>query len=372
MFDILSTFRLLNVHLVCDSAMIQQKTQINGKRILLTGGSGFLGRAIIAEILNETSPLYTKELTVFDLKPPEGIAEDRVIYVKGDVRDAKRLKEVCRGMDAVIHSAAVVDWGNRTETEIMEVNFGGTKNVIEACRFNGVKALLYTSSLDVLFDGRELVDVDEDTPYPELHSSYYCTTKYLAEKMVLESNCDILKTCALRPADIYGGGDPFHIGSLIGMAKGGFYVRLGDGEAKSQHVYVGNIAYAHVMAVKALLEDKSKVAGNPYFITDGPGSNFFNFFDNIVLETGCRIWPRNLWLPRRFAYVIGSVSEFIALILRPIIKYTPKMSRFAVLYTCTNFTFSSDRAKSDFGFVPKYNMEEAMERTVEYYRKAVP
>ena len=349
--------------------MITQKTQINGKHILLTGGSGFLGRAIIAEMLNETSPLKIQELTVYDLKPLEGISEDRVIYSKGDVRDADRLKEVCRGMDAVIHTAAIVDWGNRSEAEIMEVNFGGTKNVIEACRFNGVKAMLYTSSLDVLFDGRELVDVDEDTPYPEKHSSYYCTTKYLAEKRVLESNSDILKTCALRPADIFGEGDPFHIGSLIGMAKGGFYIRLGDGKTKSQHVYVRNIAYAHVLAAKALLEGNKKVAGNPYFVTDSPGSNFFTFFDHIVLEAGYRIWPGNLWLPRRFAYVIGSISEFIALILRPIIKYTPKMSRFAVLYTCTNYTFNAERAKADFGFVPKYNREEAMERTVGFYRK---
>ena len=44
------------------------------------------------------------------------------------------------------------------------------------------------------------------------------------------------------------------------------------------------------------------------------------------------------------------------------------MSRFAVTYTCTDYTFRSDKAKKDFGFVPKYNRKEAFDRTVEYFR----
>jgi nucleoside-diphosphate-sugar epimerase len=62
------------------------------------------------------------------------------------------------------------------------------------------------------------------------------------------------------------------------------------------------------------------------------------------------------------------LSEFIAFILRPIKHYNPKFSRFAVVYTCTDFTFSSDRAKKDFGFEPKYSVEEAIERTAEHYK----
>ena len=151
------------------------------------------------------------------------------------------------------------------------------------------------------------------------------------------------------------------------MAKGGFYIRLGDGKAKSQHVYVRNIAHAHVLAAHALMNDNEAVCGQTYLITDGPGSNFFKFFDGIVEGAGYRIWPKNLWLPRSFAMFLGAISEGIAFLVRPIKQYTPKLSRFAVTYTCTEFTFSSEKAKRDFGFIPKYSEKEAFERTVKYY-----
>jgi 2-alkyl-3-oxoalkanoate reductase len=121
------------------------------------------------------------------------------------------------------------------------------------------------------------------------------------------------------------------------------------------------------MLASAMLSNKP-VYGNAYFITDGPGSNFFHFFDSIIEKAGYRIWPKNLWLPYHFAMAIGTFSEFIAMIMRPFKKYSPKMSRFAVIYTCTDFTFNSEKAKRDFGFVPKYSAGEAFERTVDFYR----
>jgi nucleoside-diphosphate-sugar epimerase len=134
-------------------------------------------------------------------------------------------------------------------------------------------------------------------------------------------------------------------------------------------VYVGNIAYAHILAAHALLAKNNAIAGNAYFITDGPGSNFFSFYDRIIEEAGYRIWPKNLWLPRGFAMMLGILSETLAILVRPFKKYTPKMSRFAVTYTSTDFTFNSNKARRDFGFVPKYSVDEAFERTVRYYRE---
>ena len=130
-----------------------------------------------------------------------------------------------------------------------------------------------------------------------------------------------------------------------------------------------NIAYAHILAAFAVLNGNTSVAGQAYLITDAPGVNFFKFFDRIVEGAGYKIWPKNLWLPRSFAMFIGAISEGIAFIVRPVKQYTPKMSRFAVTYTCTDFTFNSEKAKRDFGFVPKFSEGEAFEKTVRFYRK---
>jgi nucleoside-diphosphate-sugar epimerase len=341
----------------------------SGYNILLTGGSGFLGTALIRELLDETSPIPVRELRILDLQSLKDQMDPRITFIRGDVTDRDILLEACRQMDLVIHSAAVVDWGTRSKRQVLAVNYTGTLNVIEACRSCGVKQLVYTSSLDVLFDGKPLVDVDELTPYPTKHSTSYCVSKYLAETKVLEANREGLRTCVIRPADIYGEGDPYHIGSLIQMARKGFYVRLGNGKSRCQHAYVGNVAHAHVLAGGSLLNGNTSTPGRAYFITDGPPSNFFTFFDTFVEAAGYSIRPRNAWLPRWFAFSLGCISESVAFLLRPIHRYAPKMSRFAVTYTCTDYTFGSERAEKDFGFKPKYSRQEAFDRTVAYFRR---
>jgi nucleoside-diphosphate-sugar epimerase len=338
--------------------------------IILTGGSGFLGSFIIRELIGESSPIPVNRLIILDLKPLDIRFDDsRIMFVQGDVRDRDLLIQVCKDMDLVIHSAAIVDWGTKSNEEVMEVNHGGTLNILEACRVNHVKALVYTSSLDVLFNGEPLVNVDENKPYPKKFSTSYCESKYLAELSVIEANSPGLSTCSLRPSDIYGERDPYHLGPLIAMAGNGFYVRLGKGTAKCQHVYAGNAAHAHLLAAGALLDGNPEIKGQSYFITDAPGTNFFTFFDRIVEAAGYRIRPKNLWLPRWFAFSLGVISEFIAFLIRPLKHYTPKMSRFAVTYTCTDYTFTSEKAGKDFNFVPKYSNEEAFDRTVRFFKK---
>jgi len=69
-------------------------------------------------------------------------------------------------------------------------------------------------------------------------------------------------------------------------------VRLGNGKARCQHIYVGNIAYSHLQAADALMNgSEHKVGGQVYFMTDAPGSNFFKFFDQVVVGAGYRIRP---------------------------------------------------------------------------------
>lgn len=337
--------------------------------ILITGGAGFLGKFIVEELLDPSSPVQPGEIRVFDLQPVLSPLSDKVSYINGDVTDLVTLTKAIAGVDVVIHSAAIIDWGVKDESEVLRINVGGTENVIKACKENGTPNLILTSSLDSVYTGSPLVDIDEAQPYPTNFATSYCKSKTLAEQLVKAANGHLLKTCILRPADIYGEGDPYHIDPLIDMAESGFYVRLGNGQARCQHVYVGNMAYAHVLAADALLKRNRAVEGSAYFITDSAPSNFFTFFDQVVLKAGYRIKPKNLWIPKGLAYVIASFAELGTWLVRPIKKVDLKFSRFAVSYTCNDFTFTADKAKRDFGFMPKYSGEEAMKRTARYYQK---
>ncbi len=351
--------------------MDQNKENASDKNhvILVTGGSGFLGKAIVNELLDPGSAIKVKEIRVLDIKAFEGKYKENVRFYLGDIQNYEDVNEACKGVDLVIHSAAIIDWGTKDEKEVLSINFGGTENVVRACYENKINNLIYTSSLDAVYTAKALVNIDESQEYPEEYITSYCESKVLSEKLILASNGPELKTCVLRPSDIYGEADPYHIDPLIDMAKSGFYIRLGNGKSKCQHVYVGNMAHAHVLAGSALLQNNANILGKVYFITDGPGANFFSFFDQIVLEAGHKIWPKNLWLARWLAYPLASLTEFGALLIRPIKRVDVKFSRFAVAYTCTDFTYTSERAKNDFNFIPKYSIEEGIKRTAHYYKK---
>lgn len=336
-------------------------------KILITGGAGFLGSRIVQELLCDETILETEKIVVFDIQDFKGNQDPQIEFIKGDIRNYALLEKLCQEIDIIIHCAAIIDWGTRTREEVLSVNLGGTQNVIKACKQFGIQSLVYTSSLDAIFSGKPLIDIDEQQPYPDTYHTVYCESKVLGELEVLNASSSNLKTCILRPSDIYGEADPYHMGALIEMAKNGFYVRLGDGSSKCQHVYVGNMAHAHVLAAKALWAKNKNVNKQIYLITDGQAENFFKFFDQIVIGAGYKIFPKNLWLPYWLAYSMGAISEFFALIWRPIKHYNPKFSRFAVVYTCQDFTFSSKKAIDELHFKPKYNRKQAVKNTSQFY-----
>jgi cholest-5-ene-3beta,7alpha-diol 3beta-dehydrogenase len=334
---------------------------------LITGGEGFLGKAIVEELLIDRESEKLSEIRMLDIQHPQSDRKDQVTFIQGDIRDKALLADVCKGVDIVIHTAAVIDWGTKTEQEVLDINTGGTENLIHACLDNKVPYFIYTSSLDAIFNGKSMENIDESVAYPDKPVNAYCKSKQLAEELVRHANGKKLKTCILRPADIYGEGDPYHIGSLINMARDGFYVRLGNGKSVCQHVYVRNMAHAHLQVAKAFINKIRNVEGETYFITDGPAHNFFKFYEQVIAGVGYRIWPKNFWLPFWLAYTIGSIVEFTAWLINPIKKFHPKFSRFAVIYTCSNFTFNAEKAKRAFGYQPKYSVEEALHRTRKFY-----
>jgi len=306
---------------------------------------------------------------VYDRYPPPETIADLVDYVAGDVRSETDVAAAVAGVDIVFHTAAVVDWGTKSPAEVRAVNVGGAEAVLQACKRSGVRVLVLTSSLDATFSGRELRNVDEDLPYPRRHPNMYCRSKMEAEELINAADSPELHTCSLRPADIYGPGDPYHIPPLLEMVRKGFYVRIGNGSAVSQHVYVGNVALAHIQAAAAFLDGKLRHGGRSYFITDGEPANFFAFFDHIIKTAGFTIRPKNFRIPFLPFFLLGALVELVTLPVRAVLKRAPRVSRFAAIYTCTTYTFDSLRAAEDFGYSPRYTEAEGVAETAAYYRK---
>jgi nucleoside-diphosphate-sugar epimerase len=334
--------------------------------VLVTGGAGFLGRAILRE-LAKAPPA---EVRVFDLRAPDSRELPAVTSQIGDIRDVDGLREACRGVDVVLHAASQIDWGHMPPDRLAEVNVGGTENVLRACREAGVRALLYTSSMDAVCGTVPVVQADETLPYPRRFTNEYAHTKALAEQAVIRANGSELRTCALRPCGIFGEGDPYHVANVLRVVKAGnLPFRIGDGRAAFEHVYVGNVAHAHVLAMRALVEPESRLAGEIYFITDDtPAVNFFDFMEPILNELGYALPPKSRSAPYPLMFALGALLEGFAVACRPVVRFAPTLTRSSVRFVGHDHTFVGDKARRHFDYTPIYSESEAIKRTVDWFR----
>ena len=157
-----------------------------GSRVLVTGGAGFIGSHVVAELLRSG----LKQVVVYDnltrgkisnLKEFLDNSRCQIFPDGGDIRDTDVLKRAMEGIDGVVHLAAM--WLLHCKDyprTAFDVNIGGTFNVLEACVQSGVKRLVYSSSASVYGDAVE-VPMTEDHPFN--NRNFYGATKIAGEAM---------------------------------------------------------------------------------------------------------------------------------------------------------------------------------------------
>ena len=205
---------------------------LNGKRILVTGSSGFIGRNLVAE-------LKRHNVEVITLTDPEG---HRI-----DVRDWQKIQEIT-DIDIVYHLAAkmYVPFSFENPRETYEVNALGILNILELCRLANVEKIIFASSY--VYGQPQYLPIDEKHP---LHSTNpYAKSKILGEELCRAYNTDFgVKCIILRPFNIYGPGQDknFLISSIIAQFRTG-KIELKDPEPKRDFVYISDILDAYIKA----------------------------------------------------------------------------------------------------------------------------
>ena len=335
-------------------------------RVLLTGGAGFLGQRIVTE-LRELAATRGREVRIRSLDLlPCGQADESIV---GDITDAGVVNESAQDIDIILHVAALIDWGNTPHSKLFEVNYDGTLHVLDAARKNGVRAVVFTSTMDVVMDGGPLVDINEDHPYPSRYLDAYSESKSLAEQAVLAANGPSLRTVALRACGLYGEADPYHMDSVLTAARDGkLTFRLGSADTVFEHVYVGNVAYAHALAAFAMLEETPPaLLGNKYFVMDQPTDNFFEFMRKFVERLGYDFPPPSRTIPAPVAMLAGRASEAFAKLVQPVWKLRPTLTRSSVTVLVNSISVKSTRLSDDLGYQPRFTPEEAFDRVLGYY-----
>ena len=329
--------------------MIQSELKIKQKKILVTGGGGFLGKAIVRQLLAKGH-----QITSFSRNFHPQLDTLGVKQLCGDLANAGAVKDAVRGKDVVFHVAAKAGvWG--AFKDYYRPNVTGTGNVITACQSCRVPTLIYTSSPSVVFDGTDMQGVDESVPYPVRHRTPYPQTKAMAEQRVIAAAGKDFKTIVLRPHLIWGPEDNHLVPRIIARAKS--LRQVGDGTNRVDTIYIDNAARAHVLAMQAL-EKNPSISGRVYFISDDGPIPLWEMVNRILAAGGCA--PVTRRISPRTAYAIGTVLEWIYRAFG--LSGEPKMTRFVARELATAHWFDISAAKRDFGYTATISIDEGMRR----------
>ena len=328
---------------------------------LVTGGAGYLGRHLVAELLRRGH-----RVRAFDLAPIP-YTHDRLDVMVGDVTDGEAVRKACEGIETVFHTAAVLDFrrfpGRAGWKRSRAVNVGGVENVIRACREAGVRRLVHTSTNNVTLEG-PVVEGDETWPYAQRPKDPYTATKIEGERRALGANGEDLLTCAIRPGGIYGPGEPLMLPRLVGeCARGRFVATIGDGSAISDNTYIENLVDAHIEAARHLTPG-SPLCGQAYFVTDGEPVNYFEFFRPFVEALGLAFPTRKL--PAAPLRVVFWCWELLRRVL-PL--PAPPLTLLELRKIVVPHYSSIAKARRDFGWTPKVSPEDAVLRCLPYVIK---
>ncbi len=336
----------------------RQVVNENIKLALVTGGNGFVGRAIVNQLLESG----VKCRVIGRNQYPE-LEKLGVECVVGNISDTNAMMAATEGVDTVFHVAALAGiWGKWQD--YYETNVVGTKSVINACK-DRVKRLVYTSTPSVVFDRESIENGDETLPYPEKYLCHYAKSKVEAEKMLLAANSDKLLTAAIRPHLVWGPGDPHLIPRLIEARLAGRLKVVGKKNNLVDISYVDNVAYSHILAANNLATSKT-AAGKPYFISQEEPVNLWEWLDDLFDQLGVPRLDSSVSFP--MAYVVGGLLECVYTVLGK--NEEPPMTRFVAEQLAKSHYFSLRNAQKDLGYEPLVSTKEGVKRLVDTYKSA--
>ncbi len=321
--------------------------------VLVTGGGGFLGRAIVERLLQRGEPVR-----ILNRSAHPDLAQRGVEVICADLTDTQQVVRAGKDCKAVFHVAAKAGvWG--AEAEYFRINVEGTRNVLACCRQHAIPHLVYTSTPSVVFAGQPIRGGNESLPYPKKFLCAYPKTKVQAEQEVLLADQrDGLSTVALRPHLLWGPGDPHLIPRILERAALGKLRQVGDGNNQVDITYIDNAAEAHLLAWDALKARSAEIGGKAFFISQGEPVCLWQWVRRLLNGFDLELPMRPLSFAT--AYRAGAVLECLHRWLAR--TKEPLMTRFVAHQLAHDHYFSNQAARELLGYVPQVSIEEGLQR----------
>ena len=306
---------------------------------LVTGAAGCVGQAFL-----ERLGLVSARVVGLDISPPPKSFRGSE-WIRGDILDAENYAGTLRGIDVVVHLAAMAHFVPRTKDEaarFWKVNLEGTKTLIAAAAEQGVRRFIYVSTVAVL------------SPSGGGTESAYADSKRAAEREVLGIG-DRIEVVVVRPTTVYGPNDRGNVYKLIQWVDRGFPAIIGSGDNRKSLVYSRNLADALLF-----LSEHGK-NGEAYTVTDGCDLSMREIVLGISQSLGRG--NRLSSIPLGAVKVVAEVNERMAGWFG-----LPMFFGREMIVKLTAETVFDPSALFSLGFVPMYSFEKGMEETVRWYR----
>ena len=315
-------------------------------KIAIIGGSGFVGTRLI-ELLQKERQTY--QCANIDLLPSHFFNEITTI---GDVRSLEQMQKALKGKDLIILLAAQHRDDVTPVSLYYDTNVNGMKVTLQAMEKNGIKRLIFFSSVAIYGINKP----NPDESFPADPFNHYGKSKWQAEQLLQDwyKNHSDWNINIVRPTVIFGERNRGNVYNLLKQISSGKFLMVGNGKNHKSMAYVGNV----VAFVKFLIDNVNS------------GYHVFNYIDkpdkdmNSLIKTISQVLNKNI-PSTHFPYWMGMLGGYGFDVLAKITGKKLAISSVRVKKFCATTDFDATKAHSS-GFIPPYTIDEGLKRTLEF------
>jgi nucleoside-diphosphate-sugar epimerase len=323
-------------------------------RILVTGGTGFVGSHLVRRLLSRGHRVTTLDRSagLFDAE----LRSLGAVMLAGSVTDPDDVDRAVAGQEVVYHLASPFGDILEPDAAYWAIEVDGTRNVLEASKRLGVRRVVHCSTQGVHGIITEPLG-DEDSPIAP--RDYYCYSKAEGEKVVRDHLAQGMDIVIVRPTSVYGPGDTRGWLKLYRMVAKGWFLMIGDGSTFNHPVYVDNLVDLFELVAVA-----PQAKGRTYLAGDEEPVTLSKLVSSVAAAEGGQVRiVRFPWYGA--AMMVASAVE--AVCRRFGLK--PPVFRRRLSWFKTNRAFRIDRARTELGYTPRVGLQEGLLRTAQWYRQ---
>lgn len=323
-------------------------------RLLVTGGTGFVGTHLVRRLLSRGHQ-------VTSLDPNPGLFDEELralgaTVVTGTVGDAGEVDRLTAGQDLVYHLASPFGDILQPDAAYREVEIDGTRNVLAAAERHRVRRVVHCSTQGV---HGIITNPPGDEDSPIAPRDYYCHSKAEGEKVARDFMARGLDVVIVRPTSVYGPGDVRGWLQLFRMVQRGWFVMVGSGRTRNHPVYVENLIDLFEAAGTV-----PQARGRTYIGGDDASVTLNELVLAVAQALGTEV--RILRFPSYRAALLGATA--IEVVFRRLGRRPPVFRR-RLSWFITNRAFRIDRARRELAYHPRIGLAQGLAHTATWYRE---